>query len=319
MRHWPFRFVLTLTVSSLGLLAQTSVTSASAQTDRAGAVSGVMHLTPRQFFGRPFTGAPYSAQRVTESVQIGSDGTRFTTNFQQETVYRDSQGRTRTERPMMPGPRNRNAFDSPILVEISDPVAGIGYTLDTQHKVAHRYTVESAPVRPRVSANRAGSAAVSSGSGVTGGISGEFSTSVAPPGSAGGGGGGRGIIGSPGVMSMQSVDAPPLPTHEDLGLQTIEGVLAKGSRQVTTWPVGSQGNDRPFQSTNENWYSEELGLMILNKSADPRQGEHTTRLINISRAEPAASLFAPPPDYSVVDEAGPFTIEWTGPARPPQN
>jgi hypothetical protein len=30
----------------------------------------------------------------------------------------------------------------------------------------------------------------------------------------------------------------------------------------------------------------------------------------INRSEPDAALFQPPPDYTVVDEAGDFTIEW---------
>src|SRR5579871_3447196 len=43
----------------------------------------------------------------------------------------------RTERPMMMGP---NVHNAPLLVEISDPVANVGYTLDPQSKVAHRVT-----------------------------------------------------------------------------------------------------------------------------------------------------------------------------------
>jgi hypothetical protein len=44
---------------------------------------------------------------------------------------------------------------------------------------------------------------------------------------------------------------------------------------------------------------------------DPRSGEHTTKLINIKRAEPPADLFKPPAEYKVVDETGPFQIHWT--------
>jgi hypothetical protein len=50
--------------------------------------------------------------------------------------------------------------------------------------------------------------------------------------------------------------------------------------------------------------------MILLKSTDPQSGEHTQKLTNISRAEPSADLFQPPPEYSVVDEAAGFTIKW---------
>jgi hypothetical protein len=44
--------------------------------------------------------------------------------------------------------------------------------------------------------------------------------------------------------------------------------------------------------------------------SDPRSGEQTQKLINISRSEPDASLFQPPPDYTIVDEKADFTIQW---------
>jgi hypothetical protein len=78
-----------------------------------------------------------------------------------------------------------------------------------------------------------------------------------------------------------------------------------------TWAVGSQGNDRPFQVVNETWFSPDLKEMVLSKSIDPRSGENTTKLNNISRNEPSANLFIPPADYRVVDETGPFQIHWT--------
>ncbi len=75
-----------------------------------------------------------------------------------------------------------------------------------------------------------------------------------------------------------------------------------------TWPVGSQGNDRPLVGTTEIWTAPDLRITVLSKNDDPRNGESITKLINISRAEPDPSLFQPPPDYSVVDEEGEFTI-----------
>ena len=100
--------------------------------------------------------------------------------------------------------------------------------------------------------------------------------------------------------------------RENLGSQLIENVMADGTRTTQMWPAGSQGNDRPFETTSETWFSPELKLMVLNKHFDPRSGESTTKLININRAEPAASLFQPPADYKILDETGPFEIQWTG-------
>ena len=83
---------------------------------------------------------------------------------------------------------------------------------------------------------------------------------------------------------------------------------------TSTYAVDTEGNDRPIVVVNETWMSPALKVVILNKSSDPRSGEHTQKLTNINQGEPAAELFAPPSDYSVVDETGPFTLKW-GSAR----
>jgi len=61
--------------------------------------------------------------------------------------------------------------------------------------------------------------------------------------------------------------------------------------------------------------SAELKVVILSKMSDPRSGEQTQKLINISRSEPDPSLFEPPPDYTVVDEKADFTIKWDSPQQ----
>jgi len=97
---------------------------------------------------------------------------------------------------------------------------------------------------------------------------------------------------------------------EDLGTQIIEGIPAEGKRHTTTYPVGFMGNDRPITNTSESWTSPDLKEVILSKSNDPRSGEHTHKLVNISRNEPDPSLFEPPPGYTVKNETGEFTINW---------
>jgi hypothetical protein len=302
--HTRFVSLLAAMAASVPLLAQSGVMGAQSTIAPNGTASGTVHMSPRRFVGMTVTNAPYSAQRVTERVQVAADGTRFTTNNQQETIYRDSQGRTRTERPVtmgMMGPNNTQP-DVPLLVEINDPVANVGYTLDTQNKVAHRYALEAQPGRPMT--------AVASGGTGGGTIMATLSTVPPPPGvpvpSA--------IATSP-APSAAAVpgNARPRPDmqHEDLGSQMIEGVMAKGQRYTQTWPAGSQGNDRPFQTTTESWMSTDLKMSILNRSVDPRNGENTQKLINIRLSEPPSTLFAPPPDYTVIDETGPFEIRWT--------
>jgi len=95
-------------------------------------------------------------------------------------------------------------------------------------------------------------------------------------------------------------------TTEDLGSQTMEGVLVNGVRTTRTIAAGQIGNDRPISIVTEVWTSPELKTVISSKRSDPRIGEQTFELKNISRGEPDPSLFTVPADFKVVD--GPRTI-----------
>jgi TonB family protein len=81
----------------------------------------------------------------------------------------------------------------------------------------------------------------------------------------------------------------------------IEGVEAEGTRFTHTVPAGSMGNERPIEVTYERWYSKELQLDVLIKSVDPRSGESTQQMTNISLGEPDPALFEIPSDYTVQD------------------
>ncbi|HWS85912.1 MAG TPA: hypothetical protein VN282_02890 [Pyrinomonadaceae bacterium] len=91
---------------------------------------------------------------------------------------------------------------------------------------------------------------------------------------------------------------------ESLGKRTVEGVEAEGTRTTITIPTGRVGNDRPLEVVSERWYSPELQVVVLSSHKDPFVGDTVYRLINITRAEPAASLFEVPADYTVL-EGGP--------------
>lgn len=94
------------------------------------------------------------------------------------------------------------------------------------------------------------------------------------------------------------------PKIEDLGKRTVEGLEVEGQRVTVTVPAGRVGNDRPLAFVTERWYSPELQLVVLSTNKDPYAGDNVYRLTNITRAEPAASLFEVPADYAVV-EGGP--------------
>ena len=88
---------------------------------------------------------------------------------------------------------------------------------------------------------------------------------------------------------------------EDLGQQTIQGVVAQGHRTTMTIPAGQMGNERPIDIVNETWYSPELQTTVRSKHSDPRFGDTTYELTNIERAEPDPMLFQVPSDYKVED------------------
>ncbi|MBV9215868.1 MAG: hypothetical protein JO053_06795 [Acidobacteria bacterium] len=133
------------------------------------------------------------------------------------------------------------------------------------------------------------------------GISGNMtvmpSTVVAPV--AVGGAGGVSFMTSDGVKSRYESHT------EKLGTQNFEGVDAEGTRTTTTIPAGAIGNERPIDIVYESWYSKDLQLVVYSKRSDPRTGEQTYRLTNISRSEPDQSVFAVPSGYRIVSQNTP--------------
>lgn len=98
--------------------------------------------------------------------------------------------------------------------------------------------------------------------------------------------------------STQRVN-PPNTKTESLGKQMIEGVEAEGTRTTTTIPAGKIGNERDIEITSERWYSTELQTVVMSKQDDPRTGVNLYRLTNITRDEPARTLFEVPADYTI--------------------
>lgn len=109
-----------------------------------------------------------------------------------------------------------------------------------------------------------------------------------------------------GVQKIPNTGEQAQVSTEDLGSQTMEGVLANGVRTTNTIPAGQIGNDRPIVVVTEVWTSPELKTIVYSKRSDPRMGDSTFKLTNIERTEPDASLFTVPPDFKVVDGPQPI-------------
>jgi hypothetical protein len=97
--------------------------------------------------GKPVTGAPYSAEAVTETVRTLGDGTRIQAS-QTTRIYRDSEGRTRQERPM-PARGAADGTEQRVQVMISDPANRTFTVLDPQAKTARVVKLPALPHLPR--------------------------------------------------------------------------------------------------------------------------------------------------------------------------
>ena len=91
------------------------------------------------------------------------------------------------------------------------------------------------------------------------------------------------------------------PVVESLGTQFMEGLAVEGTRTTVTIPAGEIGNERPIDIVSERWFSQDLKVLVMSRQSDPRFGETTYRLTNLSRAEPPAHLFEIPADFTLVD------------------
>jgi len=86
---------------------------------------------------------------------------------------------------------------------------------------------------------------------------------------------------------------------DNLGTQTIAGVVAQGTRRTRTIPAGRMGNEKAITIVSEQWYSNDLQIVVSSKHSDPSFGDSSFTLTSIQRTEPAASLFTVPSDYTV--------------------
>lgn len=230
------------------------------------------------FDGKVVKGQPYSAEAVTESTQTLSDGNRIN-HKTSALLYRDGEGRTRREQTLT-GIGAWTADSEPLqFIVISDPVAGVQYHLDPREHVARKMPTPKIEISNKSTGAAEGKP-----------IRRQEIRIVSGSGEAGMGPG-------PNVFyqNFSTEDAK----IDSLGKQTIEGVVAEGTRSTLTIAAGKIGNEQPIQVVTERWFSPELQVVVMSKHSDPRMGETTYRLTAINRAEPSRSLFEVPADYTV--------------------
>lgn len=229
-------------------------------------------------------GSPYSADTVTESVQALADGNRITRQ-NKSSFYRDSEGRTRREHSIQAlGPLGQTR-EPMVTITIDDPVAKTHYLLDTKAKTAQKM-----PLPEGMFEVASGAVRRAFPGGAPGANADVIFDRIAP---------------APGTVMAWSHSSEERRTanakNEDLGLRTIEGVAAKGTRHTLTIPAGEVGNERAIEVVTETWYSDQLRTAVLTIHKDPRFGETTTKLVNVRLGDPPRNLFEVPADYKLND------------------
>jgi hypothetical protein len=242
--------------------------------------------------GKVTTNAPYTAEATTESVMALADGNRIVRKTATR-VYRDSAGRTRQETL---GPDGQVTS-----IVITDPAAKTSLALDPRTQTATRGSMVWFTVAPAGSGKTEGRTIVHQ----TGELGSPTTTASGAP--AAGTEPTRRIersiivrAGAGGVFRIESNDTTlDDTTREDLGEQTIDGVLAKGTRMTTIIPAGAVDNELPIKIVSEEWVSPDLQVLVMTRHSDPRVGDTTYRLTNIERVEPARSLFELPAGFTL--------------------
>ena len=221
---------------------------------------------------KPIKGAPFSAQVVIENTQTLANGVHIS-NKATGMLYRDSEGRTRREQPR---------DGSPEIVLINDPIAGVLYRLhmfdQTVVKIAYPSSERVEQERREVELKR-----------------GAEERTIAL----------RRKIEASGITEGQRAEDRELGRErkvEALGTQMFEGVQASGTRVTLTIAAGREGNDRPYDIVSERWYSPDLQMVVMTRQSDPRSGDKTFKLANITLGEPARSLFEPAPNFRMKEE-----------------
>ena len=307
-------------VLSAAVAMGATLAASSNQVIVAPSQGGAAGLQSYRIEAKVLKGQPYSADIENESVQTLADGNKIVHRTTGR-VYRDVEGRVRREDDQASGS---------VAVSISDPVAGVSWSLHAATKTARETPssyfrlagamaevinfVRPVVVDPSAAAGGVGRSGGGGGGIARGGVArgGGAGRAVSGGGSAGavsaaepagqivsrgggaGGGGGRGGARPAGQERVE----------EALPNKSIENLLCTGVRRTTTIAKGAIGNEQPIKIVSEEWTSVDLQVLVLTELNDPRTGHSTYKLTNVRRADPDAMLFKVPSDYTITRAAG---------------
>lgn len=251
------------------------------------------------------TNAQYQADKISRSVQTLSDGTVIM-HETRGLIARDAQGRMREDIYMVhSGQMNGRQMNLSLQsATVGDPLAHtMLFWVGDKTKIAMQMQLPSLP-KSAMGAMLAGTPPPPPG-GSAGSQSLQTMPNFGDPHSPLVPAGGQ----QPNSVTIRMPDPAALDTPKDdvrteeLGKQSIEGLLVTGKRITTTIPTGKVDNDRPIVVVHEEWRSPELKIVVKTIDTDPRTGVQTMELRGLTRTDPDAALFKAPAGYEVKDFA----------------
>ena len=123
------------------------------------------------------------------------------------------------------------------------------------------------------------------------------------------------------------MDQPPTPvglqpggrtylTRENLGTEMFDGQEAIHTRETLTVFSETAGNTKNIIRVCDYWYSPSLGINLKVVRHDPRDGDQTLWLENLSLSAPDPGVFRPPSDFRLVDHMHPQAQARSGMGSP---
>jgi hypothetical protein len=89
---------------------------------------------------------------------------------------------------------------------------------------------------------------------------------------------------------------------ETLPAKIANGIRLRGLRTTSTIPAGTFANDHDLKIVNEQWYADDINVLMKSSNSDPRTGTTTYELTNVQQTRPDPSLFQVPAGFTLLSD-----------------
>lgn len=106
-------------------------------------------------------------------------------------------------------------------------------------------------------------------------------------------------------------------TRQSLGADVMDGQEVLHTRETFTVYAETAGNTKNIIRTVDFWYSPQLGVNVREERHDPRDGDQTLWLTDLTSSAPDPAVFQVPSGYRIIDHRNPQPQAQTQPDRTP--